>query len=417
MNSVDNSMIRITLLGIALGAVSVFAQEYEDPPAFRSADLIDSAWLEGPHHKVGTDAKVENGLFCFTLELPDHGVYEVVGAEVLYKRIREIYAIHELKKIGVARGVAQGLKDQVLDEAKVLGRALRRPRQTVKEIPQGAGAYLNRSKGSAEKGAKAGNYKGGPVRDWFQVGEFKLELAAELGVDPYTDNELLQKQLNRVSTAGTAGGLGVRLTVPGDSLLVVSEESHKVVNLENAYQRSASDLFAENRKQLLAVGVPEQLVEGFMAHRAYSPADQSIIVQALTNLKNKPEGVADYIRHGLGVEGPLDVLFFRRTAEMIAIQDQSHEPVTKIAIHRNFPVMLTEGDGLAIPFYLDYVPWVQKVDDFLAALATSDPLGSGPVKNRTVLVSGQLSPKTRSACAQRGIMVTEQALISKNQND
>ena len=119
----------------------------------------------------------------------------------------------------------------------------------------------------------------------------KRQYAHLLGVDVYSSNKVLQKELNSVSWTGFAGG--------SDSLLATMLDKHNynaVYNLikttklteglnEVLLENSPEELRGVNRKKLKLMGIVDPVIEEFLAHPKYSPRHETFIVHILAEMK------------------------------------------------------------------------------------------------------------------------------------
>src|SRR5439155_25359213 len=120
----------------------------------------------------------------------------------------------------------------------------------------------------------------------------KRKVANSIGIDPYSTNTVLQRELDGIAWASFAGGLTFQVaTLPigggaGAALTVTGVTSSFDEMLRD---KSPSDLKIMNRKTLLALGAGEKETERFLNNNAFSPSEQTAFVLNLKSL----DGVAN----------------------------------------------------------------------------------------------------------------------------
>jgi hypothetical protein len=398
------------LLTFLLAAVSLplAAQDYEEPPILKASDFLENEFLKSEHHEVAPEVGT-GGLLNHYKVNSSIGPFEVLGTEMVKVRVREIHAIEKLRKRRAPGAAAKGLGQQLKFEAEVLGKVITKPVQSAVAIPQGIGSFVKRSGSSAKNQAQVGgNYTGGPMRDWFQIAEFKLEWANKLGVNPYTDNEVLQKHLERVSSSTVAGGLGLRILIPGDGLIVAADEGRKAKELQEVFLTPPTKLFGENRAALLELGVSTDLADRFLGSSFYNPASQAFLVRALATMP-EAESPDLFIEEAIQADSLLDTLFFQRSAQMLAWY---HSDVEKITEHRKtdtgFPVAISANNDLVVPLYFDYASWSKEAAGFARSfLEFSRKAGTRKV---VVVSPGRFSSRAEKELASLGYVSVKPSL-------
>lgn len=365
------NLIRLSVIILLLSKAPVlFAQNYEEPPVLNASEFLEEEWLKSEFHEVVPEVNTSGMLNHYKVK-SSVGPFEVLGTEMLKVRIREIHAIEKLRKKRAPGAAAKGLGKQIKFEGEVLVKVITKPVQSAVAIPQGIGSFIKRSASSVKnKVKKGGNYKGGPLQDWFQISEYKLDWANKLGVNPYTDNEVLQKHLNRVSASSAVGGLGLRLLIPGDGLIVAADEGRKAKELQDAYLTPPTKLFTDNRKVLMDMGVAPGLVEQFLRSSAYTPASQAIIVRSLSKLSGA-KGIDQFITQANEADSLIDSLFYQRSAEMLAWYHLAVEKITEHQVtETDLPVAISETGNLVVPLYFDYASWSKDAAAFARSFAS-----------------------------------------------
>lgn len=264
----------------------------------------------------------------------------------------------------------------------------KQPKETLKGVPEGIGRFFKRTGRSAKTGlqklgdVREGNLPGvdpesvsklpggsadqqaGPQGSFTEnvaraggdvavnilgFDKQRRRLAKELGVDPYTTNNLLAARLDEVTWAAFAGGLGVNVLtslVPGGLILSSSSRLSDWV-----WDTAPGDLRVQVGETLLSIGVPHDQVDRFLRHSYYTLSMQAVVATSLQSLDS--------------VQGRAVVM----------------APV-------------------------DYLSWTATLDAFSANLATSN---EGPI---ALYVSGDISKSARDSLISRTWVVEKPGLIT-----
>lgn len=388
------------LLALSGAAPRSEAQSFETPPEMKASDLLEPVWLSSEYHSVDPTVVAEHLLDHYLLRAGDQ-VREVYGTEMLKMRVREIHAYMALDKKNVAGAAIGGLVGQGVSTVKTLGGAVKKPVRTIFNIPKGVVSMVKRGVSSTENKVKAdGTYTGGPIQDWFQVSEKKLALAAKLGVDPYTDNQALQKELTRLANSAAIGGIGLKVAIPGDGLITAAEEGDAAQQLKNVYLTPPTRLFQENVGLLEKVGIAKDRAGEFMGRASCSPADQSLIIRALAGI-GVSDGVEEWLSAIEQIDSSSQSQVFRRSAQILQQHAYAGHPFAALTSFRSMPVGITQDKHLVVPAYLDHAYWTEDVSEGIAAiLKLKQETGCTAVD---LIYTGSISPLARKELGARGV--------------
>ncbi|MCP4255807.1 MAG: hypothetical protein GY775_20890, partial [Candidatus Scalindua sp.] len=234
----------------------------------------------------------------------------------------------------------------------------------------------------------------------------------KMGVDVYSSNEELQKELNSVSWAGFAGGVGISLAtraVKGASeLAYFSIAGTRFVNNMNQVLRdnAPEDIRRINREKLLEMGVSESVTEKFLQNPNFSPRHETILVHALAEM----EGVIQrdqFIKQALFAESELDAFFFQRIAEMLYGYHTEVGPISEIIPVRRVVVGYTADQTVIIALPTDYIYWTERASLGLEAI-TRLQSADRTVKRTELWVTGRITPKAMKEIENSGVIVNAQ---------
>jgi hypothetical protein len=401
----------------------VWAAGYETPPTLRASDLAPpDVPLRGAHYSVDDEVATDGLLATFVIR-SDFGTIEARGPGMLKARTSEVEAIArlaEMNKLDLfidsagesAKAVGGALANVVTNTAEVaraipsgVGRFLERTARQAKtagqklnDIRQDKEAGAPRGAGESEQdqnvAAAAGVAAGRATRDALGYEEKRRDLARELGVDPYTTNPLLKKELDKVAWAAFAGGLGVDVLasrVPGGRLV----QSTSLVS-DWIYEKPPGDLKVWMEKVLRELGVDQETLDLFLRQKYWTLTTQTALVMALERMKGV-EGLAEAMDAAVTADSEDQARFLAGAFTLLA-REHASAPLRSILDGK--PVGITaEGRGVtALP--LDYVSWTERVASFAGRedLAPHQP---------RLLVTGRCSPVAKRELEAAGWIVRE----------
>lgn len=117
----------------------------------------------------------------------------------------------------------------------------------------------------------------------------KRQVAVSMGVDPYTTNSVLQKEMDGIAWASWAGGFAFSaatfpISGPVGAALTVTNVSGAIGDLLT--KKSPAELKEINRSALRAMGASAKDAKRFLNNTAFTPTSQT---QFVFNLKSLAE--------------------------------------------------------------------------------------------------------------------------------
>jgi hypothetical protein len=385
--------------------------QYETEPAFDVSDILPPELISGEHYRVGDLVPTKGFKYLFNIE-SDYGQFTAEGRTMLDIRINEIRALAELKKMTKTEAFAKAAAKAASSPFLSALRVARHPIATIAGIPEGIG----RSVGSAQRtGKKVVEETSGAAKSAFTEGDEgkettdgkedknmmasgremliesdKRKLAAELGVDPYTDNELLQSELKRIATITSATGMATSFVMPGlGALSYVSTAGNLVWNV------SEGELMEINSKTLTQMGVSDAAKKSFLANKNYSPSMITIFVQTLHAMAPGPgAGQEAVVSFASSVQTKSGAHYVIESLVMLGGYNSTKAPIKKfVATGYLLGGQNTEG-VLVVPVALDYLVWTELVEE-----AVDD--GRLEHGNRELWLAGNISDTASKTLADR----------------
>ena len=185
---------------------------YETPGILDAYEILPPELLEGKDYWVGRRV-VSYGLNNRYTINSHFGKFEANGEEMLRIREHEIKAIGGLREIKKTKAFGEAFKKAATSPLKGAQALITDPVATVKGIPKGIGKFFGRI-GEMTKGGR-GDQEDGYAKELIGFAKVKRQYAYKYGVDVYSSNEVLQKDLNSVAWAGFAGGMTVNVAMMG----------------------------------------------------------------------------------------------------------------------------------------------------------------------------------------------------------
>ena len=336
------------------------------------------------------------------------GTFEAHSNAELAKRVQEIGAIAKLKQVEGSKEFAKGIAaagGQVVEGTKAL---VTKPVATIGGIVGGAGAMLRRTSDSVFGDPKS-RYEDNAVQAVSGVSQKKREFAAEVGVDPYSSNEVLQDALTRVARAASAGNLlarGALAAVGGGAGSFISVTGGSQ-SLNDALKNTPpSDIRRLNREKLQKMGIGADLIDLFLANANYSPTYQLLLVDALERMGGVA-GREAFLKVAISADSDALCMLRQRQARMYAAYHQT-QPIERFVAVGNLVTARTRDGKTVAAVPVDHLAWTD-------TLAQSVAGAEGPLKKaggaggRELWLGGTISPLARKTLEAQGWKVFDKA--------
>jgi hypothetical protein len=222
----------------------------------------------------------------------------------------------------------------------------------------------------------------------------------KLGVDPYTDNEVLRKAVKRAAKVDAATTLGLHfVAVPGLPYLSDVQRA-----MDDIYQEDPAVLRARRKKELLGYGLTPEELTRFDNTLLLSPTRQGV----LEKVANSLEGVAgrdELFRHAMEVGSVEEVQVFVQSARLLAFL-HARRPVARILAGLRLPAAAFSDGKIMVFGAFDGVSWTEEVAGYEAALHAALPASGAPLE---LWLTGTISPLAREQLTRLGWDVHDHA--------
>jgi hypothetical protein len=381
-------------------------ESFEPQPvtAVVGADLIS-----GPHYRLAPTVRAVAYLNEFYAS-SDYGTFSATSNTMLRRLVREIHAIAVLQGISTSDAYAKALGQAAMGPLRGVQSLVNQPVETVQALPQAVFDIFGRvSQGikTQRSGQKTG-YEDSSMAAALQMSSYKRDYAKQLGVDVYSSNPVLQKQLNSVAWAAAAGGLtisGAMMVGSGGAVMAISVAR----NIDQAQAIVAAqppaELMIRNKAALQQMGIDPGLAAQFLAQKQFSPRAKTILVSSLAAMPGT-KGKENVLTVALGAPDEVTAIFYQQMAELLNGYDDRVARITRIE-RSNRLVLARDVNGKAIVLApLDYVIWNEQVASRAAEIAKSMHLTRGGDRFE-LWITGTASARAKVETAALGILIKE----------
>jgi hypothetical protein len=405
------SITKITAAAVALAALTMaptiapMAQQYEAYGVRRAADILPPGLRSGPHFKVHEKVVSFDYLHSYVIDT-DFGRFEVTGDGALRKLVREIAAIAALKNTETAEAVAQSLVAAAKGPFELVGNLITDPVGTISGIPQGLGQIVGNA-GTAMTTERDPS-EDSQLKQLLFVSSWKRSFAVEHGVDVYSSNKVLQKELNRVGWAAALAGLSISVATMGTSAtgVEVAKNMRLANSITNALnEEPPSRLRIINQEKFAKIGISKALTGRFLDHPSYTPRHDTIIAECLVQMAGT-RGLDAFIEYILQAQDEVGANFFQQMAEIMRGYHTTTSPLVEIRIVAGLAVAQARNGRALVPIAIDHGVWLQRAEGMFDHIrANHRPAGFNG--NYDLWVAGTISALAKEKLAARGFSVTE----------
>ena len=383
---------------------------FEELPELKASEILKPELLKGPHFLVRDPVPTASGMNQFTID-SDFGLFEADGNEMLLQRLKEIDAIARLREVSKTDEFKKSLVTAAKSPLNSARNIARDPAQAISNVPKGIMKFMGRAKETIENVGKGGGKdegEGNRLRDAIGYSDKKREIALQMGVDPYSTNTVLQKELDDVAWASWAGGFTFSVATfpisgPMGAALTVTNLDSTVEQLLR--EKSPSELEQINRATFRALGASSADIERILHGGAFTPTQSTTFAVNLKALKGVTNRGAFVKVVAQKSSTDADALFCVATASLMN-QINEKTPLARIVMLGDFPICIARDGTVIVALQWDYAAWTAGAAQFTSKVQKL-AAQSGENKNILVALSGQVSPRLREELETRGITVRD----------
>ena len=394
----------MSVLGLVVLAGATSAANYEIPQDRSARDILPQNMLKGPQYRV-RDLVVSDGyMHRWTVE-SDFGPFEVQGDGALRKLQNEIRALGELQKVKKTQAFTKGLGGAAKAPLAFGKSLITHPVDTVSGVPKGMYQLMeNVGTGATSTGDPSEDSK---MAQALKMSAFKREFAAQLDVDPYTSNRVLQKELNGVAWVAAVGDwtFSAAMLPAGAAGSAVSN-----VRLLNSMKNILKEepparVRIINNEKLEKMGIPEDLRKRFLDSPAFTPRHDTIIAANLESLADVA-GRDAFLNLAVAAQDETEANIYTAMVQMLRGYHETVAKLTQITPVGRFAIGQTKEGQAVLALPLDRLIWTQRADQVSNEIKTNyrAPGFNGKFE---VWATGTFSPMARQQLEQRGYRLME----------
>jgi hypothetical protein len=366
----------------------------EEPPTLSAKEILKPDFLAGDGFTVNDEVPTSTGRNRYLI-VSEYGEFEADGNIMLERRIKEVAAIRKLKEVSRTDAYKNALKAAVASPLGVAKDVVTNPVGTITGIPKGLFKFVSRAGQSVKErtnGRERSQYEDSNAANLIGFSKAKRAVAIQLGVDPYSSNETLQRELNGIAWATFAGKMTFSVaTLPIGGAAGLALTSAGVTNTLNQtlMDQAPAELRVRNLNGMLAMGCDRATANRFNTNTAFSPSVQTAIVMNLETLKGVANRAAFVDLAGSEATDEGDALFFLGTSRVLA-ELHAKKPLARLQQVGRIPVALGKDGRAIVALQWDYAAWTDNAVNFIGLLKASD-FGKKP-SGLMIAISGDASP-------------------------
>ena len=400
-------------------------------PAFEAAGAVPASrhlpadQLSGPEWKVEPEARNDGFTNTYTVT-SRFGSWPARGRLQVSVRIGEIRALAELEKVSKTDVFKEAVKKSATAPLELAANVAAKPVETLKGVPEGVNRWFKKTsfqvketyhdtketvgetvgkekeEGGQDDGVTTEMVKkqaGAYALDQLKISGAERRWYKELGVDPFTDNEVLRKAVKSVARVEGLTSFGMKFTglpsIPG------AREMRKTLDL--VWNTDPWELRLRNRNLLLGAGLSEETVRAFEDNPHLTLSAQTAFLDILKGFEGV-KGREHLLARAIEVESRDEAQNLVTSAGLLLSLHKS-EPVREILHGSRLPVARTAKGGLAAVLMTDAILWTEEVA--AAARSLAEIYAGETAAPRKLYVAGQASSGFKSGAGRLGWEVVD----------
>ena len=387
------------------------------PPEEPAAASLPADLASGPNFHVKEPVESDGLMHHYVIE-GKFGGFPAYGQNALKIRVREMAALTQIAKKSDIDVITKTVEQHVQSDAKTVVKVVTNPIGVVTGIPKGighlfggykaqAGELAQRTKQEAASGGGPKNVAQSAKADATRYADRYLGVSAaerayyqELGVDPYTNNDVLRKAVHHLARVKATVNLGMHFVgVPGIPYLSDVRRA-----MDAIYTEDPAVLRARQRKDLANYGLSALEIERFENTLLLSPTRQRLLLEDARALDGV-DGRDEIFRHAMGLTSEEEVGVFIESTRLL-VRVHASEPFARILPGLRLPAGQTRDGRVVVLGAFDAVYWTEEVAGYESTLHAALP----PTSNGLELwLTGAISPEARTELSARGWVVHDHA--------
>lgn len=397
----------VVSMTVLAAASSAGAADYETQTNKLAKQVLPAEVAAGPDYTVSDPVVADGYMYQFKVT-STYGPFDVTGTGGLRKLEREIWAIGQLKNVTRSDAFLKSLKDQAGKPLVFAKDVVTKPVDTLSGIPKGVGRLFGNVVTSVT--TKRNPSQESRASEVLLVGSFKRDYATRFNVDPYSTNQVLQEELDKIGKAAalgswTASAAMIPISGPASSVITATSLGKSFNNILATEPPARIRIINEDK--LKQMGINPDVAMAYLDQPFYTPTQNLLLVDSLSRL-GAATGRDAYLNASLVAADETEANFFVNMAQILRGYHETQGPITGITMVGSLTVAQTKAGTAVIPFALDYGVWTANADRLSQNMKATYKV-PGFNGNFEFWVTGSISPTGRQELEARGFKVVEQA--------
>jgi hypothetical protein len=422
---VSRARIGFILLVLTLGSGLSLAQNpklplpattdasFEELPELKASEILQPDILKGPYHTVREPVPTFSGTNQFIID-SQFGLFEADGNEMLLRRVKEVYAIAQLKDVSRTDQFKNALVTAAKSPLAAAKKIVEDPVEAISNVPKGVMKFFGKAKNTIKNAGKKKDEdtdaEGSKMQQALGFSKAKREIALNMGIDPYSTNPVLIKELEEIAWASWAGGFAFSAATfpiggPAGMALTATNVTSSADRMLR--EKTPEDLKAINRRALVAMGASGKSADRILSNGAFTPTHATAFTLNLQSLDHVADRGAFIRSAAENSSNETDAVFCVQTARLMSQMNSGDTPLARIVMIGDFPVCIAKDGKVIVALQWDYAAWTPAAASFVPEvqkLATEN--GNHGVR---VALSGDASVRLKQELQSRGIVLQEKA--------
>ncbi len=376
----------------------------EGAPVFFARDIVPNLALKSEAYSISPIVELKGFAYSFRVKSV-YGDYQVEGVPQLKTLLHELEVVRALEEISQSEAFASSLSSSLASPVVTTVGVAKRPIASVTGLPGGIVRYLGGKLYQVRRGSDKAleTYRNFRNKDEAPeaededkekkpIGESASKLsrkhlgydsakrrwARQLGVDPYSKNEILQESLGRIAWASSIGGVAGDFVVPSSEVFSYAGKARELV-----WDRPAYQLEREIVDILKDCGLEKGLIHEFRDTPFYSLTEKMELCLGFKRFRDSGD-VSFLVDFSLRAENDEDAALMIRTVGILITYSEQVAGIASIGERRGMLYACSDRGYDIYPLAVDYLHWTPLVYDALL----SEELQSD---KREIWVSGRVS--------------------------
>ena len=344
---------------------------FEELPELKASEILQPEILKGPYHTVREPVPTASGMNQFVVD-SQFGLFEADGNEMLLRRIKEVFAIARLKDVSRTDQFKNSLVKAAKSPLVAAKKIVEDPVETLSNVPKGVMKFLNKAGNRIKtvgKNKDEGNdAEGSKAQQALGFSKAKREIALSMGIDPYTSNPAVVKELEEVAWASWAGGFAftaVTFPISGPAGMALTATNMTSSAERLLREKTPADLKAINRKALMAMGASAGSADRILSNGAFSPTNATTFVlnlQSLDHVENRGAFIRTAAEESTS---EADAVFCVQTTRIMSELHKGGTPLSRLVMIGNFPACIAQDGMVVVALQWDYAAWTEAAAAFI----------------------------------------------------